>query len=58
MTNQIYKNPDVLLNIGNSINEVSQFMKALRNDKEVDKLNARFFAKISHNCPWAVLNEA
>jgi len=58
MIEQTYKNPDVLLAIGQSINDVSQFMKALRNDKEIDKLNARQFAKISHSCPWAVLNEA
>ena len=58
MLNQIYKNPDVLLNIGHSIAESQQFMKIVRNDKEVDKLNARQFARISHCCPWGVLNEA
>ena len=58
MVNQIYKNPDVLLSVGQSISEAQQFMKIVRNDKEVDKLNARQFAKISHSCPWGVLNEA
>lgn len=33
-------------------------MKIIRNDKEVDKFNARIFAKLSHNSPCVVFNEA
>lgn len=51
-------NPVIVNANGESIRNTRLFMKIIRNDKEVDKFNARIFAKLSHNSPCVVFNEA
>lgn len=48
----------MLYNLANSLNQAKVFLKNLISDKEFDKMNARQFAKICHNSPCIVLNEA
>ena len=46
----------MLNSIGNSLSLLNIFMKRLNSDKEVDKANARNFAKLTHNCPIVILH--
>lgn len=50
--------PRLLYNLAEHLRHTKVFMKNLISDKEFDKMNARNFAKICHNAPCIVLNEA
>jgi hypothetical protein len=50
--------PRMLYNVASYLLQTKVFLKNLISDKEFDKMNARQFAKICHNAPCVVLNEA
>ena len=49
--------PKLLYNQSEYLRQTKLFLKVISNDKEVDKTNARIFAKICHNAPCLVMNE-
>jgi THO complex subunit 2 len=50
-------NPSMLMCLSEFLKQTKMFLKVLSNDKELDKMNSRIFARISHNCPLIVFNE-
>jgi THO complex subunit 2 len=49
--------PSMLMCLSEFLKQTKMFLKVLSNDKELDKMNSRIFARISHNCPMIVFNE-
>ena len=49
--------PRLLYTQSEALRQTKLFLKIISNDKEVDKQNARIFAKICHNSPYLVFNE-
>jgi len=40
--------------IGETLSQTVYFLKTVSTDKKIDKINARIFAKLTHNCPIVV----